>query len=95
VARAPIDQIRALWSGDAKPILWLGAGASCQAEPPLPTLWSLVEGLKQEPIWENPGEFDDPYQLIDAFVAETTSSGRSSPAGRRPSLGPCLSRWPS
>lgn len=46
-----------------EPILWIGAGVSCQAVPPLPTLWGLVEGMRKPPLgWEDMPELEDPYE---------------------------------
>lgn len=51
-----------------RPLLWLGAGASCQAEPALPTLLGLVDQLKDEFGWSN--EDADPYVVVDEFLSE-------------------------
>ncbi|MFV8750253.1 tetratricopeptide repeat protein [Nannocystaceae bacterium ST9] len=64
-----VEKIRGLFSNDSRPILWLGAGASCQADPPLPTLWALVDALRRKEAdnWQPPAS-DDPYAWIDDFV---------------------------
>lgn len=70
--KPPLDQLRAfLLAGDHRPILWLGAGASCQADPPLPTLWSIIGTLTRDfaAHWEPP-KTDDTYAIIDDFVRE-------------------------
>jgi hypothetical protein len=49
-----------------KPVLWVGAGLSRQADPPLPTLWQLAQGLADPPIgWAPLPELDDPHALFD------------------------------
>jgi len=58
-----------------KPLLWLGAGASCQAEPPIPTLWGLVMALQQRYGWDPGSLGDDPYAYIDAFLDEEGTRG--------------------
>ena len=96
MAKDPVDQLRGMWDGDAKPILWLGAGASCQADPPLSTLWGLVEALKAKHArtWDPPA-LDDPYALIDNFVGELGEGELHRfferafrPGGRSPEPGP-------
>jgi tetratricopeptide (TPR) repeat protein len=64
-----VEKIRGLFSNDSRPILWIGAGASCQADPPLPTLWALVEALRRSEAdnWQPP-DSNDPYAWIDDFV---------------------------
>ncbi|MEM9493888.1 MAG: SIR2 family protein, partial [Myxococcota bacterium] len=52
------------------PVLWLGAGASCQAEPPLPTLWQLIERLKNDSKWDDAPDENDPYRIIDTFLSD-------------------------
>lgn len=49
------------------PLLWLGAGASRQATPPIPTLWELVTSLQEDYGWESKNS-DDPYVIIDEFL---------------------------
>jgi hypothetical protein len=45
-----------------KPVLWVGAGLSHQAAPPLPTLWQFAEGLADASIGQKPlPNLDDPY----------------------------------
>lgn len=85
-----------LRSRDKTPILWLGAGASCQAEPPLPTLGQLVGTLQErETMWRPPSELVDPYALLDHFVDEFSEgelqdflAKQLRPDGRTPQPGP-------
>ncbi|MEM7154993.1 MAG: tetratricopeptide repeat protein [Myxococcota bacterium] len=80
------------------PTLWIGAGVSAQAAPPLPTLWRLAEGLREAPIgWKKMPEFDDPYAAFDEGLKQrifrknelhTYLEKRLRPDGKDPKPGP-------
>lgn len=66
MAEPPPAQLRRVF--EQRPVVWVGAGLSRQAFPPLPTLWGLVEALKAEMKWEPDRQIDDPYKIIDEFL---------------------------
>ncbi|HEU4411531.1 MAG TPA: SIR2 family protein [Polyangiaceae bacterium] len=55
-----------------KPVLWVGAGLSRQAAPPLPTLAELAMGLRDDPAigWGDMPDDVDPYVVFDRCLTE-------------------------
>lgn len=51
-----------------RPVLWLGAGASRQAEPPLPTLDELAARLQESFGWTDAPADRGAYAVFDAFL---------------------------
>jgi tetratricopeptide (TPR) repeat protein len=91
------EWVRNLFENGKRPILWLGAGASCQAQPPLPTLGQVVEALRdQETLWRPPATLENPYALLDHFATEFANEGelqdflaeKLRPGGKSPRPGP-------
>ncbi len=76
-------------------MLWVGAGASCQADPPLPTLWRLACDLQTE-LWPESPPIADPYAFIDEYVTTFKARGglarfleaKLRPGGRSSRPGP-------
>jgi hypothetical protein len=71
-----VHRPRAVWNREQlenllgrDPLLWLGAGASRQAEPPLPMLTELVARLQAKFGW-TAGTVADEYGVFDAFLEQ-------------------------
>lgn len=80
-----------------RPVLWLGAGASRQAEPPLPTLDELAARLQESFAWTEMPADGGAYAVFDAFLAQKVGTrgdlhdfleGQFRPGGRDVRPGP-------